>query len=1059
MSRYTVYHCHTMYSLLDSATGYRDYIDRAADEGMTAIAFTEHGNVFNWVSKKQYAESRGLKYMHGCEVYLTERMYWHGENGTGEPQKRRDNYHTVLIARNGDGVKELNELISRSYDEDHFYYRPRLTFDEFFHISKNIIKISACIASPLNRMDSRKDPKLYERLVRNYDFLEIQPHDFREQRDYNLQLAELSERYRIPLTAGTDTHSIDQYRAECRKMLQSAKGIEFGTEDQFDLTFKTYDELVEMFEKQGILPPDLYLEAIENTNLLADMVEPFELDTSIKYPPLYGERDSEVLTEVVDREFADKIRTGAIRQDQIEPFREAIAEERAAFKKLNMDGFMLFMSELVTWCRQNGIAVGPGRGSVGGSRVAYVTNITDVNPETWGTSFSRFCNPDRLTQADIDTDFAPDQREQVYQYIIDRFGPEHTAYILSFGTIKEQGYIDEVCRGLSQQWQKAHRDKPGRGNDPYTVDTARRIKKEYASDPEACKAAHPDIFKYHDGLLGCVISQGIHPAGIAVSPFNVRETYGTLQSGGKQVLQLDMADTHSVGESKFDILSLDYMAVLRDAYRLLGKDQIPRSYEINWDDPAVWQDMVTSPHCIFQFSSPLAFKMLKEYQPKNLVDMAMVTAALRPGGESVRDDFISRKPHKNPSELIDRILSRNNGYLLFQEDVMSFLQQVCGFTGPESDEARRAIAGKNEEKLRSIVPHIVEGYCASSDHLREQAEREVREFIQIIQDASRYMFNYSHAIAYCMVGYMCAYLRLYHPYEFITACLNNADNDRDKLAMGSELATLKGIRIVNAKFGLSGAQYEFDKELKVISKGIASIKYMNRQVAEELRTLAHSDPPDDFMDLLVRMKQETSLDTRQREILVRLGYFADYGNARELMAMIQFFGFFRSGEKKMVRKSDLSEEVTAWLAPYMTDLTRSGAHGRSWIIFDMPGLLRACGQLVRQKHLKDYSLQELAVYQKEYLGYVDVTTGLEKDRRKLLVQELRGMKSKTDGRIWGYSIETRSIGSGKVAKLTVQASLYRQKPFDRGDIIYARSLSKNRSGFWYLNAYEIITGE
>ena len=385
---------HTDYSLLDSCTKFEEYVDLAIQNGFKAIASSEHGKPLGWVSKKMYCDKKGIKFIHGVEIYLTETL----------DEKIRDNYHTVLLARNMDGVKELNRLVSISCDKQHFYYTNRLSFEEFLGISNNIITTSACLASPLNKLD-QNHPMYYD-LANKYDFFEVQAHSHPDQVAFNQRLYELSKELGTPLIAGTDTHSSTKYKAECRSVLLSAKHKSYGDEDAFDLTFKTYDELVKMFKTQGALPEEVFMEAIANTNRLDDMVEDFELDTSIKYPILYGTReaDSEKFTETVERKFQEKLDSGVIPESQREAFRSAIDEEMRVFRKLHMDGFMLSMSELVCWCKEQGMAIGTARGSVGGSRVAYVTDIIDLNPETWNTVFSRFCNEDRTEIGDIDID-------------------------------------------------------------------------------------------------------------------------------------------------------------------------------------------------------------------------------------------------------------------------------------------------------------------------------------------------------------------------------------------------------------------------------------------------------------------------------------------------------------------------------------------------------------------------------------------------------------------------------------------------------------------------------
>ena len=386
MDNYVAYHVHSDYSLLDSTTDFNLYIEKAKQLGQKAICFTEHGNTRGWVAKKMACDAAGIKYLHGVEIYLTESLQ----------EKVRDNYHTILIAKNRQGFLELNKLLSMSTDEDHKYYVGRLSFDEFLNISPNIIKTSACLASPLNKLDVSHP--YYEKLVKKYDYLEIQPHDCEDQIVYNRHLAALSQRYDIPLIAATDTHSIDQYYAECQSLLAYAKSKHYDTEDDFDLTYKSREELEEAFRKQDSIPEEVWQAAIDNTVLMANQVEEFELDTSLKYPILYGsaEEDREKFIQNINEKLEAKLEAGIIPREQEQAFRDAIKEELRVFTKLGMCGFMQSMSEILTWCHENGIVTGPGRGSVAGSRVAYVTDITDVNPETWHTVFSRFCNEDRI---------------------------------------------------------------------------------------------------------------------------------------------------------------------------------------------------------------------------------------------------------------------------------------------------------------------------------------------------------------------------------------------------------------------------------------------------------------------------------------------------------------------------------------------------------------------------------------------------------------------------------------------------------------------------------------
>lgn len=903
MDNYIVYHLHTELSLLDSCTNYKLYIDKAKELGMKAIGFSEHGNIYNYIEKKMYCDEMGIKYLHGCEVYLTEQL---------EP-KIRDNYHTILISRNEQGFKELNMLIDMSTQSDHFYYKPRITFDEFLNISDNIIKISACLSSPLSKLS--KDNPYYHKLAQKYDFYEIQPWEHSEQSIYNNALYMLSKEYNKPLISGSDTHSLDKYKAECRSILQKAKEIDYTYEDSFDLTFKSCNEFVQLFDNQNSLPKEVYLQAINNTNLLYDMCEDLVLDTTYKYPKLY-ENDEKMFEQTVINKLKEKLNNGVITKENLQKYIKNVKEETRVFKKIGMCSFMLFMSELCTWCKNNDIPIGYCRGSVGGSTVAYVLDIIDLDPIQWNTVFSRFANEDRIEIGDIDIDFAPQDREKVYEYIINRFGFEYTAYILAIGTIVDKGTIDEIGRALNYMWLKENAEgvKSGvinKGDSPYSLSAIENIKKEYAENPLEAKASYPDIFYYFDGLLNTAISQSIHPAGIVVSPLTLQDNFGTFWNDGKRIMQINMEEIHEINLVKYDILGLKNIGVIKDTYKLIGSRYL-NSIEINWNDLDVWNDIVTSPVGIFQFESPYAFSLLERYKPTKINDLSLINASLRPSGTSYRDKLITREFNHNPSEQIDELLKDNNGFLVFQEDTIKFLVNICGFSGSEADNIRRAIGRKQKERLEKALPKILEGYCRVSPKPTEVAEQEAKAFLQIIEDSSSYQFGYNHSTGYSMIGYTCGYLRYHHPIEFVTAFLNNAQNEAD-IKDGTELAKLKNIKIVSPKFRYSSALYMPNNKDNSIYKGVASIKYLNNQVAEELYNLGKNDYST-FVDLLIDIAEKTSVNTRQMEILIKLDYFQEFGNNRQLLTIYnQFDKRYKKTHKdktKIQRIAELKEFET-----------------------------------------------------------------------------------------------------------------------------------------------------
>lgn len=955
-----------------------------------------------------YCDANGIKYMHGVECYLT---------ATHE-EKVRDNYHTILIAKNYDGVMELNRLVYTSSLKDHKYYTRRLSFDEFLAISDNIIKISACLASPLNKM-RKGELEFDERILQAYDYYEIQPHvNSQEQKEYNLWLVEMAKKYNRSLIAGTDTHSLTPYKAECRTILQYAKKITFSNEDEFDLTYKSYDELCDMFEQQGVLDRATYLQAIENTNVMADSVESFELDASLKYPILYGDDDEQRCWQMLSEKLLDKERRGIIDKSQRQEYVDRIKEEMRVLKKIGMTGFMLFMSEMITWCWDNGIPVGFCRGSVGGSMEAYISDIIDVNPFTWHTIFARFANEHRTEVGDIDVDICPDQRELVYEYIINRFGKEKTAYILSSGTVNDKGCIDEIGRALS------FRDE----NSPYTIAKLKEVKEEFATNPEKARADYPDLFYYFDGLNGTVVSQSMHPAGIVASPISLIDNYGCFEADdGKTILSINMEEVHETGLVKYDILGLRNVQIIRDTCKL-ANIPYPKSHEINWNDDAVWNDMVKSPVGIFQFESSYAHDCLKKMSPHAINDMSLANAALRPSGESYRERLFAKEINHNPSEQIDELLKDNYGYLVFQEDTIKFLQEICGLSGSDADNVRRAIGRKQVDRLQKALPQILEGYCSKSPKPREVAEQEARAFLQIIEDSSNYQFGYNHSTGYSMIGYLCAYLRYYYPIEFCTALLNNANNDED-LTNGTQLIHDLGFKLKSPLFRYSKALYFCDKENNTIYQGLGSIKYMSSDVAEELYSMRDMEF-NNFIDLLFAMQNMAHKpDSRQLDILIKIGYFAEFGHAKALLTGVEVFNkFYKSKTIKLDKWAEMGYNLDM-LKPYaekMTEKTASGIDNRGVIL-----------SILRQSKMPKTTIVDMLKWKAEILGYIEGNDP-NIDPNIWLVLDVKTNKY---GTTW-VKIYNLCYGCERVYK--ANKKYWSKCPIENGDVVMAVTEERNK---------------
>lgn len=1146
---YVVYHLHTEDSLLDSCTNYKLYVDKAVELGQKAIAFSEHGNIYNWIEKKMYCDEHNIKYIHGIECYLTETL----------DEKIRDNYHTVLLAKNYDGVKEINNLIELSTRANHYYYKPRITFDEFFALSDNVIKISACLASPLNKLRYELDKPLYkrgadiqyDRLCKKYDYFEIQPHiNSDEQKDYNKHLLKLSKKYNTPLIMGTDTHSLNAYKAECRSILQLSKRIEFSNEDTFDLTYKSYDELVEMCKEQNCFPIDVYLTAIENTNVMADSIENWTLDKKVKYPKSY-DNEEYVLKQRIFEMYKDKVRRGVITNDK--RYIDNIKEELRVFKKINMIGFMLFMSELMCWCKENGIPTSPCRGSVGGSTVAYITDIIDVDPVKWNTVFSRFANEDRVEVGDIDVDIAPDQRKLVYQHIIDKFGTNKTAYILAMGTISDKGTIDDIGRALGIKWSREHNG----GENPYSLANVAKIKEEYDINAEATKEKYPELFYYFDGLLGTVVSQSMHPAGIVVSPITLPDNYGVFWGENKEkekvlILSVNMEEVHECGLVKYDILGLKNIQILRECCKFAGI-KYPAAHEINWEDEEVWKHITDSPVGIFQFESPFAYELLKQYQPRKINDLSLVNASLRPSGTSYRDRLIAREKNKNPSKQIDDLLKENNGFLCieenqkvstlnglkaikdvsvgdlvyttsglekvnkvfnngikdvyelktrhgsvvctkdhkvltengwkeyqniklgeyvwqfrendefylsqvisksyvgarrvydleinnthnfvaggivvhncFQEDTIKFLQDICGLSGSESDNIRRAIGRKKKDILEKAMPKILDGYCEKSDKPRNIAEQEAKTFLQIIEDSASYQFGYNHSTGYSMVGYLCAYMRYYYPLEFITAYLNCAGSNLKDIESGTELAKQFGIEIRLPKFRHSKGLYWFDKKENCLYKGIGSIKDLNVECGEYLYSLKDKH----YKSIIALMSDlpKKIVSSKKLDILIKIGFFDEFGTINNLLEQIKIYNQYNG--KKQITKNKLTDEEIKLISTCCEKETDKMFKG-----IDNVKLMNA---IYKSKDIPKTTDLTKAHYQLKLIGGTNVI---------IPDSEYYGIESTETNSYGTPFITLYDFQNGKTKQFKCNKKWYKDYPCEQGDIVEVGFTQKKKVRF------------
>ena len=957
MSNYTILHLHSMLSNgvtnIDSVTPYDQYIDKAHELGMAAMAFSEHGSVLGWVKKKLHMEELGMKYIHAEEFYLTNTL----------DEKVRDNYHCLLIAKNYAGVLELNKLSSKSFNRDNnsFYYVPRITIEDVKNTSDNIIVSTACLGGVLNKAPEPIRQDFFYWLRRHPDrcFLEIQPHISAEQKRYNQALWALSKRSGLRLLMCTDTHALNAEHVEGRKILQKAKNIHFDGEDEFYLEMLSYDELVALCKIQNALPMDVYLDAIEMTNVVADMVEPFELDYSYKYPHLWGD-DSE---QVLRAKIAEGIKwRGVDKLPNYQEYLDRIEYEMKAYIHNGAIDFMLLMEDIIAWCKTQDILVGYGRGSCNGSVIAYLLGITEMDSIKHGLNFERFMNTERVSLSDIDTDFPPSRINEVKQYIFNKHGL-YCSDIVTFNTIALKGAIRDVGRALQMP-----------------LDEVGNICNRVEMDEAGCRKQYPDLFKYVDIVNGCVVSVGNHPCGLVVSPYSIDDRMGlfTTSTDDVPISQINMKEVDLQNYVKLDLLKLDTIELINETCKLAGIERLtPDNVDIN--DKAVWDSIRDDTTAIFQWEGATGDRYIKQLLSESNIQkfkklnpnvdymtlLSIGNGAIRPAGASYRDDLANGVIRKSGNEAIDEFMKPTFGYLVFQCQIIQFLHQYCGYTMGEADIVRRHFAKKTGTE--KDIPQIKAGFAKTMAEQygmsKEESDKVIADFIQVIMDASNYLFSLNHSQPYSYEGYVSGWLRYHYPLQFLTVALNINQGKEEKTGALTAYAHKVGIGIKPPKFRHSRSAYFCDTETNCIYKGLGSIKYMSEQVAEALYGMRDMQFRN-FIDVLFALQQlKDKPDSRQLDILIKIGYFEEFGSAKALLLGVEIFNkFYKCKNIKLDKWNEMGYNINILKdnADKMTEKTASG--------LDNCGLILG---ILRSLRMPRTTIVDKLRWQAELLGYVD----------------------------------------------------------------------------------------
>ena len=902
-------HVHTEFSLLDGSNKIKEYVKRLKELNMTAGAITDHGVMYGCVDFYKAAREEGIKPIIGCEVYVAPNSRFDKEIGGGEERY----HHLVLLAENNVGYANLCKIVSIGFTEG-YYYRPRVDFEVLNKYHEGIIALSACIAGELPRFilkgmmtEARACAQKYLDCFGegNY-FLELQDHGLAEQKTVNSALLTLSQEMHIPLVATNDVHYTYAEDAEPHELLlciQTGKTMK----DENRLVYEGGQFYVKSEEEMRILFPYAQ-EAIENTQKIADRCN-VEIEFGVTKLPHF-----EVPEGYDSWSYLNKLCDDGLRErypDNFEELRERLDYELSVINKMGYVDYFLIVWDFINYAKENGIMVGPGRGSAAGSIVAYCLKITNIDPIRYNLLFERFLNPERVSMPDIDIDFCYERRQEVIEYVRRKYGPEKVVQIVTFGTLAAKGVVRDVARVMDLPYSRGDQIAKLIPNElNITLDKALTMNPElknlYDSDDEVHYLI--DMSRRLEGLPR---HTSMHAAGVLICP-KAADEFVPLQRGadGSITTQYIMTTLEELGLLKMDFLGLRTLTVIRDAIRLAEQSHGVHIDidNIDFNDKGVL-DLMGSGHTegIFQLESAGMKNFMKELKPQSLEDITAGIALYRPGpmdfipkyisGKANQDNITYRTPELKP------ILEATYGCIVYQEQVMQIVRDLGGYTMGRSDLVRRAMSKKKQhvmevERNNFIYGNAEEGVpgCISKGISEEAASG----IYDDMMDFAKYAFNKSHAACYAVVSYQTAYLKHYYPVEFMAALMTSFIENAGKVSEYINVCRSMGIEIVAPD--VNSGDVSFSVVDGKIGYALTAIKSVGRPVIEGLvaeRKLG--GPYKNLTDFINRMASR-DLNKRAVENFIKAGAFDSFGGTRKqyMSAYVRIMDSANADKKNMV---------------------------------------------------------------------------------------------------------------------------------------------------------------
>ncbi|MFP6608623.1 MAG: DNA polymerase III subunit alpha [Deltaproteobacteria bacterium] len=890
---YAHLHLHTHYSLLDGANKVSALMSKVSGLDMPAVAITDHGNMFGVIDFYRSAVSQGVKPIIGCEVYVAPGSRKDRSQHVVGDYERGGNDHLILLASNDTGYRNLSRMVTQSY-RDGFYYKPRIDKELLGEFNEGLICLSGCLSGEVasaitaGRHDiARRAIEEYQGLFGDRYYLEIQDNRMAQQRTVNEYMLEASRELSIPLVATNDCHYLDHDDHLAHEVLLCVQtGKTMADEDRWKLDT---DQLFVKGEEEMLAAFPDCPEAVTSSVEIAERCD-VEITFGKHQFPVFSVPEGTSL----DKTLAGQARAGLAERGkaELDDYRTRLEDELEMITRMDFAGYFLIVADFVNWAKAQGIPVGPGRGSAAGSLVSWALGITDIDPIPYKLLFERFLNPERRTMPDIDVDFCYERRDEVVQYVRDKYGKDCVANIITFGTLKGRAAIRDVGRALGFSFAETDRicklyPAPVQGRD-HSLEKALSLEPKL-EEIRKSGDREKQLFDHALKLEGLARHVSKHAAGIVISDRPLVESVPLYtDKDGTVMTQFAGPDIEALGLIKFDFLGLKTLTLLDHAVRCIRetRDEDIDLSKLPADDTETYRLIARADTVgVFQMQSDGMRKLLTQLKPVVFEDLVAVLALFRPGplDSGMVDQYIKRRNGEEavrfPDDSMASILRETHGVIVYQEQVMQIAQAYAGYTLGEADNLRRAMGKKKAEVMAVERQRFMDGAKAAG-HRALDAEA----IFQQVETFAAYGFNKSHSAAYAMISYQTAYLKAHYPREFLAALMTIEMADTDKTYKNMADCRARGIRVLPPDINSSEIGFTVSEE--GIRFGLGAVKGIGEKAIEMILEARQAGPFDSLGDFLIR-RAGSQINRRTVEGLIKSGAFdlVEPGRARLVAAL------------------------------------------------------------------------------------------------------------------------------------------------------------------------------